>query len=175
MPIASTMKSANTFERHSILITLSLVVVLGIPAGLSIVSIPQKIDGDPGLMSAGREPASVRLVNDKNGASPLTKSASKDINCDSDLNLGALGGSHLRLKGANCGEITELAIRNTTNGFTASAIPLKGGQFTSDFIDLSEGNNLIEISKVNALGEKTIQTIHVQRTPASDVSSVDTQ
>lgn len=160
------MKTSLAFEKHFLLITMSVVITLGVPVALSIVSAPPKIDVVTGSM-AGRVPASVSLLEDRSTSLPLGASSSREVSCDNQMDLGSLVGAHLRLMTQSCGEFSRIEITNKTNGFTAETMPLKQGYFTSDFIDLSEGENTLEIARVDSGGQKTIQIIKATRLPAS--------
>jgi hypothetical protein len=170
-------------ERHFLLITMTLVVVLGVPVAISLVSGPQKDDTFRGLRSgvggATRDPASMKSPGDKsnkknsdpdsaNGAAAKPSSVSKSVGCDQNVDLGSIDVAHIRLKAAPCGAQSEITVANTTNGFTAETVPLKAGEITTDFMDLTEGDNHIEISRFDSAGLKTVQSINVRRAPSSE-------
>lgn len=165
------MNASEAFEKHFILLTLSLVIVLGIPATLSLVSAPQKIDAEAGLLSGAkklsRDVASVNLVQGQGEQSVFSTSLSREVGCEANQNLGLLNGAHLRLRTKACGNFDQIQISNKTNGFTAQVMDLNSGFFTSDFMDLSEGDNVIEISRFNTQGETLKQSVHVQRSPSA--------
>ena len=76
-----------------------------------------------------------------------------------------IAGTHLRLKGLLKGYKAE-AIVNESNGFTASVF-LTGNEFTTDFIELQEGQNRIQVEVEDAKGQKTTKKLEITRLPAS--------
>ncbi len=76
--------------------------------------------------------------------------------------------SKIRLTGSEClSGLKQVEIVNKTNGYTAEVISLKDQTFTTDYIDLSEGENAIELvgTKGDLQIRKSLKV--VRRTPAS--------
>ena len=146
------------------ILTFGLVLVLGYAASHEILMPPQT--SAPNLVSMNREPASLKSLESMNLQSDLTKATSVDVGCGSDVELGTLSVAHLRMKSLFCNEGESVEIQNLSNGFTGSAIELKKGFFTSDYIDLSEGLNEIEIFRKSLSGGSIHQKVKVTRRPA---------
>jgi hypothetical protein len=175
------MKSSGSLDRHFIGVTAMLVFTLGAPALYSVLKEPRKSDTTLALSEAekSRQPASVVLqkaeVDRETKATNIGKSLSVDIPCES-RDLGEIEVSHLRLRGTHCGsEAGELTIKNVSNGFTAQVIDLKDKNYTTDFIDLSEGANELTILRKSAQGSVKEQKIKVRRLPASIIEEMANQ
>ena len=163
------METSSVFERHFILTTAAIVFVLGLPVYFNIAQTPkvqQKIDA---TKINDRTPASVVIKDQLLTSYHFSKSQSVESNCEDNQRIDQLKGSHLRLKGTSCGlNQNEIRIINQTNGFTASVIQTKNFTYTTDFIDLKEGLNNIEIVHLSDNKVLKTQKISVQRAPASD-------
>jgi hypothetical protein len=173
MPMNRGMKSSGSLDRHFVAVTSMLVLALGAPAVYSLLREPRKVDATLALaeVSGRRQPASVILqktdVLQEKTKSKIGKSLSIDIACD-NRDLGEIQVSHLRLRGVHCGSLSgEVTIKNESNGFTAQVIDLKDKNYTTDFIDLTEGTNQLIISRKGPEGQIQEQKIQVRRLPAS--------
>lgn len=75
---------------------------------------------------------------------------------------------HIRITGTTCRPVEKLTVMNKTNGFSASVIFTKNKKFTTDFIDLKEGNNSFEITSTEKDGSQQIRVMNVvRRVPAN--------
>lgn len=164
-------------ESRFLMITMFLVVLIGAPAVYSVVKEPQLLlERNLAMESAqseDRKPASVvsLLIPDSEEkivkTQGITESVTLNLACDSGSE--EVKGTHVRFKGNSCAseEVKELSVVNMTNGFTASVIFTKGSAFTTDFIDLKDGENNLEISTVDSKGQKSTRSLVVKRLPAS--------
>jgi hypothetical protein len=76
--------------------------------------------------------------------------------------------SFVRLVGTPCEQTEGLEITNQSNGFSAAVIFTKGHHFTTDFIDLKEGENSLQIVSTQTDGSKVSQIFKVtRRSPAT--------
>ncbi len=81
-------------------------------------------------------------TNNKNLSRPYTL----EWDCVSTFEPLQVSATHLRLHGVNCASLPEnLQVINSTNRFTATVIK-QNKSFTTDFIDLRVGENLIDIT-----------------------------
>jgi hypothetical protein len=174
------MKSSSSLDRHFLTITGLLVFALGAPALYSVIKEPLKADArldmhgvslDNTKVSSQRQPAAVILTEETHAHTALktgfSKSLSVDVPCE-NKDIGELQVSHLRLLGTSCGQLgVEVSVQNISNGFTAEVIGLKDAKYTTDFIDLKEGENHLKITRKDSEGKIEEQLIHVKRLPAS--------
>jgi hypothetical protein len=118
-----------------------------------------------------RHPASAEELEAPKKNAIHSKSVVMNYDCKkvSDVEV---DGTLLRLKGQDTACMsetwTDISITNHTNGFTASVIFLKKG-FTTDFIDLNEGENQLEIQAKDDKGQKVSQRIKVKRRSIASV------
>ena len=73
-------------------------------------------------------------------------------------------GGYIQLNGKNCVKpksFNAIKISNQTNGFQASFFDAGQGQYRTDLIQLSEGENKIQIEYVNSGGQKTEMSVLV--------------
>ncbi|PIS11327.1 MAG: hypothetical protein COT73_04625 [Bdellovibrio sp. CG10_big_fil_rev_8_21_14_0_10_47_8] len=159
-------------EQRFLSITLLLVAMLGVPALYSTMREPRaktEVSLEEGRLLSARTPASIMTegavlpVRNSVKSKPLTLNYScSDFEEDQEVDANLL-----RLRGPSC--IQEMSITNQTNGFTASIISLKENGFTTDFIDLSPGENTLEIKGINSEGKVVQQFLKVHsRSPASE-------
>lgn len=165
------MKSENRY----LFLTFLLLVLIGAPGVYSIVKVPNELEASSSMI-ASRSPASVDVQDDsltqvrgKNSVTAL--SVTMDFACQkkNQDEVRYTEGSLLRLKSDDCliEKWKEVSIINRTNGFTASLIHFKKG-FTTDFIELEEGENLLAFDGIDEKGQKVEMKIKVnKRLPAS--------
>lgn len=163
-------------ERKFLLITCFLVVLAGVPSVYSIVRDPNasvpEVSEEVLSQTGQREPASVKVESEdfSQGKNRIkARSVVMDYNCD-DKKILQVEGTLLRLKGNGClGEnLKDVSITNTSNGFTGSMIFLKNKGFTTDFMEIQEGENKFQINGINEKGQSVSQTFTVHgRMPAS--------
>ncbi|MGZ5280542.1 MAG: hypothetical protein ACXWC9_11390, partial [Pseudobdellovibrionaceae bacterium] len=100
-----------------------------------------------------------------------SRSVVMNYDCNQTGNM-EVDGTLLRLKGqdSTClsDKWTNISITNHSNGFTASVIFLKKG-FTTDFIDLKEGDNNLEIQAKDDKGQAITKKITVKRRSIASV------
>lgn len=160
-------------EQRFLLITIILVALIGAPAVYSVVKDPTQMKNSQKQLSPAssqRQPASVERSENLVRNSIKSKSVVLDYPCNTDKPVLEVDGSLLRLKGGSC--ISEkwqnVSVMNQANGFTGSVIFLKDDQFTTDFIDLQEGDNQIQFQATDENGKAITRTLTVKsRLPAS--------
>lgn len=93
-----------------------------------------------------------------------------DWNCRDSKEAPSVRASYMRLKSKACSkqQLSVVDIKNVSNGFTATLFPANGG-FTTDFIDLVEGENEILVQLKDVKGALTQKVIKVRRPAASEV------
>jgi hypothetical protein len=165
-------------EKKYLLLTLSIIFLVGTPALFSMIQEPSA-KRDIASSSSGRSPASVEKKNpvssEPTGRNQIkAKSVTMDYHCekaeaeDSSYEE-ETDGNLLRLKSDAClsDKWKNVSIVNQTNGFTASVIFLKQG-FTTDFIELAEGDNKLAVQGIDQNGQVFEQVLNIKRrAPAS--------
>jgi hypothetical protein len=116
-----------------------------------------------------RLPASVASIN-----AATTITASKSVVSSVNWNCQNKGGEtieteslQLRLKGF-CKEVASLNIINASNGYTASVFTNENSEYSTDFIQLSIGENILKIQSTNEKGEIVEKQIKVVLKDQSD-------
>lgn len=95
-------------------------------------------------------------------------------NCKADFKAPFVTASHIRLKSGYCekNEPQSLLVSNKTNGYTASVFMApKSKEFSTDFIELKEGANEIQVTWTGAEGKVLARSFMLQRIPASTGST----
>jgi hypothetical protein len=159
-------KSSPELDSNFIVITSILIVLLGAPSFLSVIKNPNQSTFE---VVDSRGPASIS-ENDTNAGLSLSSNTTVEIPCNKDLEVLETQAAYLRLKGTNCSDKKpqKISITNRTNGFTAAIIPTGGDTFTTDFIDLQNGENVVAIETLDQDGSKSINTMKLnKRKPAS--------
>ncbi len=162
-------------EKRFLLITFTVVALVGGPTVLSIIHDPQ-VKIPTTAASGNRSPASVSEDDahdeDFQIRNPVqAKSISLQLPCDNLSSSHEIDGSLLRLTGS-CQDgawkgLNVTKVINKTNGFTADVIIVPAKGFTTDFIDLASGENVIEITVKNEKGIESQANLRVNRKPAS--------
>ena len=163
-------------EQKFLLFTLILLILVGGPAVYSVVNEPTIKLNLTATDSKIRQPASVKQeipAQDNNRRNVIkAKSVTIEVGCDNREQAQETDGTLLRLK-SDCWKSgdTGLSITNKSNGFTAAVIETQAHTFTTDYIDLQEGENRLEIKGINKQGQaiQKVMTVH-RRLPASAVS-----
>jgi len=169
-------------ERRFLFITSFLIALIGAPAVYSVVREPDLIatsrEGQSPTVDAQRSPASIQeKASDFEGTrrnAIKSKSVVLEYKClDEKLEV---DGSLVRLKGSSCldEKWQDISIVNHSNGFTASVIFLKNKSFTTDFIDLNEGENKLSIQAKDEKGQAVQKSLIVTRLPRAP-ASVETE
>jgi hypothetical protein len=161
--------SANIWDQRSLKVLAVLVLLLAGPVLWSwtspvgqTLSIPEPIEKSIRNLASV---ASTEATDDRKSGK-LGRPVTVQWNLSSAPFVKEIDGTHVRIKGLLKGFKTE-SILNETNGFTAS-IFLTGNEFTTDFIELKEGLNLIQVDLTDAKGQKVTKKIEVtRRAPAS--------
>lgn len=150
-------------------VTAVLVVLLGVQTFFSLVEKPEAEVFRPVALetTASRNPASVvtsvASLQQTVGASQVF-----EWDCGQTTQSIAVTGSQLRIKGGKCQNVE---VKNSTNGFTASVFQTSKEEFTTDFIDLAEGDNKIQIISLQADGTKTSYELLVFKQPEASLNS----
>lgn len=161
---------ASNGQRYYLLTTLFLIVLIGAPAVYSMIQEPEVVT----VRSSARSPASAGMripieaeIVRRNAIK--AKSVTLDFECTKKKWSHETDGNLVRLKTEGCmnDQWQQVSVTNQTNGFTASVIFMKEG-FTTDFIDLSEGENVVAVSGINEKGHKVEHLLTItRRAPAS--------
>lgn len=154
--------SAKTWDQKAMSVLVALVALLAVPTLWSWFAPPGVPVGSSGGPKSARGLASVGTP-----APPSEKSGklSRPVTLTWDLPGGDLSreieGTHLRLKGATKNNRLD-SVTNGSNGFTASVF-LNGADFTTDFIELNEGVNEIQIEGADAKGAPLSRKLRITR------------
>ena len=166
-------------ERRFLLMTVLLVFLVGAPTVYSIVRDPSLLSAH-GSYSQQRQIASLPVVATTDSEfskrnEVKAKSVTFSLECEGNLKSEedhSIEGSLLRLKLEGCekGLLTDVSITNVSNGFTASVIETKDQGFTTDFMDLKEGDNHVEIKGISESGEKILRKLKFTRVSSTNVT-----
>jgi formate dehydrogenase assembly factor FdhD len=160
-------KSEKRLELKLMLSTLTMVLALGYFVASSIIEKPQKSQKIEIAQVSQRGPAS--LSNQKQlPVYKFSKSVTLNVTCEDKQKTQEVFGAHLRLVGQPCNNTKEIQIKNISNGFTASVIYTKKSNFTTDYIDLSEGENLIQVERIDDYGQSQKNELRIKRILASE-------
>lgn len=162
-------------ESQFLSITGLLVALIGGPAFLSILKEPlaqkvvaRTVDSSRAPASFQSEAAPLFVANSNEEKTQVTSLSTLKLNCEDGLIKKEVDSNFIRLKGELCQNEQEMSILNRSNGFSASLFLGKNKKFTTDFIDLKEGENLLELTSIKQDGTKVLKSIHVhRRSPAS--------
>ncbi len=162
-------------ERHFLFITAVLLFLVGAPAIYTVVREPRTLKESHNAESSESAPPAKRQVasvveSKENQKLIKSKSVILDYNCQSSGSVFEVDGTLLRLRGSSCQfeHLKEASVVNESNGFTGTVIFLKKDTFTTDFIDLQEGENQLVLQAVNEKGQPVVRKFTVQRRfPAS--------
>jgi hypothetical protein len=162
-------------EQRFLLITACLVALVGAPAVYSILQEPrealvsQENEGSKSNVDSARAPASVKVEAPLRHNNIRSKSVILDYVCKDKGQVYEVDGTLVRFKGSSClDQMKDISVINQSNGFTGSIIFLKNKNFTTDFIDLKEGDNQLAIQGTDEKGQKIVKTFVVKRRfPAS--------
>lgn len=162
-------------EQRFLIATILLVGLIGTPAVYSVVKDPtagksRQAKIGTVVAPAGRQPANSEKSDSPSRTETRSKSVVLDYPCQNRGKTLEVDGTLLRLKGGSCisKKWQNLLVVNQANGFTGSVIFLKDSRFTTDFIDLQEGDNQIRIQGQDEKGRFVSQVLTVKRrTPAA--------
>ncbi len=159
----------NKFILQSSVFSVFLLGALGIPVAMSIVREPQQLlpqaqEQKEIKRSLASIPTRKEIVPKKE-LSPVQAAIVIDLKCP-NKNEFVVESAMLRFKGLQSDCISnhwkDLRLTNETNGFTAEIFFHKEF-FTTDYIDLQEGQNEITFHATKEDGEKVSQKIVIQR------------
>ena len=159
----------KTQEQQFLFLTFLLALAIGIPSARSVLF---STEINSSLVTGGqRAPAAIgpsEVIYDRNLSWNKTKNLTLRMDC-AQLNFSSdIEASHLRLISENC-DLTDVLVKNSRNGYTASIVKLQQNQFTTDFIELAEGENLLQFSGKDKKGQAVVREFRVQRRlPASN-------
>jgi hypothetical protein len=155
-------------ESQFLLITGTLVILIGGPAFYSLTkeSVTETVKI---TRTESRMPASIPEKELQKAAQIADRSSIVLVNCDQPSSHEDVQSAYIRLTGTPCEQVENLQITNKTNGFTASVIFKKDNLFTTDFIDLKEGENNLEVVSHMDNGSKVTKNLKVtRRSPAQN-------
>lgn len=110
-----------------------------------------------------RSPASISALAATTEHAVLTSQV-LEWECGQNILPVSVSGSQLRIKGKNKKALCNTAeIKNATNGFTASVFQTSNEAFTTDFIDLADGDNTIQITTRDTAGKKVSYELRVRK------------
>lgn len=160
-------------ESKILIFSLGILSLVGAPAVYSVVKMPEEVSSSARVPASATAEAVFESSSEPRNAAKA-KSVTMDFNCRKNTEVAETEGSHVRLRSQNCVDANEkqITIVNKANGYTASVIITRNSQFTTDFIELSEGDNQIEIQSEEKNGEKVVQYLNLKRrAPASFVET----
>lgn len=167
-------------ERRFLFITFILVLLIGAPAVHSIVEEPvfavKRTETALGIKVSSRAPANaptaLAIVRPEHPNAIKSKSVVLDYDCKNENPTEEVEGNLLRLQGTSCIDESwkNITITNHANGFTASVIFLRDKKFTTDFINLQEGDNNLTIQATDSTGKAINQKLTVKRRIPASVS-----
>jgi hypothetical protein len=157
-------------EVRLLLVSFSILAVIGVPAAYSLVQDPTA-NVPAEVVAMGRQPASeIEMANSNVRNSAKAVSVTLDWNCNKKDSEQQVDGTHLRLRGHLCDlqKAESFSVVNESNGYTAAVILTNDKQFTTDFIELKDGDNQFQIAYFDQKGNKEIRHLTVKkRLPAS--------
>jgi len=160
------MKQGNSLQEAKFL-TGTVVFTLGL-AFFSMTTILSEPASGPSARGP-RTPASQQETQSPgiSGATAQGQLETLTWNCKEPKSVPQVKSSHLRLKSVFCDkrEPSALTVTNTTNGYTA-AVFLSAKGFSTDFIDLKDGENKISVEWKSAKGKTERREVAVFRVPS---------
>ena len=164
------MSAKSSRDRDArVLMTFLMFVFVAVPVTSSLLESPVKSQGATVVKSTSeisRLPASERSMT--LNANEVSSVSTFQFDCNTPSLT--LDGNQVRWVGKWCAgkEWEKLEVVNQTNGFTASVMALRDLNFTTDFVDLAEGENEFSFKATLADGEVVQKTVKVfRRSPAS--------
>ncbi len=136
----------------------AVVILLGLQVWLSLNAEKPKVAEARKIASADSQTQDLTEVSKPDQAVTLKWNCAEE-----GLSAYDIGAAHLRLVGTLCPDLEsqKITVTNKTNGFTASLFFQKSQSFTTDFVDLKEGPNVIEISTENGAQGKLIKSFTI--------------
>ena len=149
-------------EIQFIWVLIALVILFGIPMVSSFQADHHEVAATVALAEkeAPRAPAS-------SSAPPISTSekiATLKLNCKDKSPSQEVSSNYLRIFGDLCGPDSEsVEITNSSNGFQASIFMSENESFSTDFIDLKEGENQLQVNFLDGAGHKSMKILHIYR------------
>ena len=146
-------------------ILLTAVTALGLLSTVMILTDPPPVDLDaPPTIFQSNSQALVRNV-------ASTEETLVDLDCQSEAQALETASLRFRLKGSPCSDDKKdqprsTQVKNNSNGYVATVFHRSAQEFTTDFINLNEGSNEIEVRFETDDGVLQ-KKLTVVRTPAS--------
>ncbi|MGE0634495.1 MAG: hypothetical protein AB7O96_18915 [Pseudobdellovibrionaceae bacterium] len=159
------MKLQGNPEYKFLVVTAALVVTMGFHTFYAITQpINVAVAAEPeAFIKSSRSPASLVAAVTVSEKTVLTSQV-LEWECGQKLAPIAVTSSQLRIKGKNRKSLCNLTgIKNSTNGFTASVFQTSKEAFTTDFINLVEGNNKIQITSRDESGKVISYELQVHK------------
>ena len=147
-------------ESRFLLITGTLVAVLGLPIFISVIG-GSNDDVVQVRVSSSRAPASTDVPR-----SELSRTSAETlkVSCKPGNVSQIVDSPRVRIKGSGC----KPQIENKTSGYVASIISENKNDFTTDYIDLVNGQNTIQMQNKDSHGHWVTKIISIsKRAPAS--------
>jgi hypothetical protein len=152
-------------EIQFIWVLIALVILFGIPMLSSFQADHHEVAASVAIAEkeAPRAPASASVTP---MISATEKIATFKLNCKDKSPSQEVSSNYLRIFGSLCGLDSEsVQITNSSNGFQASIFMSENDNFSTDFIDLQEGENQLQVNFLDADGHKMLKTLHIYRKP----------
>lgn len=161
------MSMEKVWEKSLLTATSSLVILMGVPMALDLLKNPEA-HAEMTVQQQVRNPASLSLP--KVAIQKSEKTAVIKLDCDLSSEALSTEGPYLRIQGQLCHQsLDRIQVINQTNGFTANIMKVGSGEFTTDFLDLSEGINEIQMISTTDAGDSITKTFTVdRRSPAAE-------
>lgn len=153
------MKSiAQAQELKFLALTLALVVFVGTGSLFNMLRPPDLAQAQ----KSSRVPASLPTSTEASvPTSALSKLETLDWSCGDQEKSVRVSSARVRVKGKACGK-GDLSILNETNGLTATVIDSEKG-YSTDYIELSSGENHIVINWVDKKGKPQLTKFTVTK------------
>lgn len=140
-------------EKDFLKILASIIFIVGTPAFFTLFQRSSDLSSLSQAVPSTRVPAS-----DSRSAQQSPDASLVNLDCGQRLQNTSTESSHLRLAGTLCDPKSgSYQIRNETNGYTATVIQTPDAHFTTDFIELSPGLNVISVKDVGSLQARQLQ------------------
>lgn len=161
--------SSDVSLKPFLVITLSLVLLFGAAGTLALFLSRPSHGPIANDVEAERAPASLSMTTQPVRASVRSAPtmAQLDLSClkNSKESLVTLS-KQVRLNGEDCENGTvkkDYAIKNETNGYSATVFSSKGRNFTTDYIELEPGENKIAFKLTSKDGEQKDYRVSIVR------------
>jgi len=161
-------------ETQFLIVLSALVLTFGIPVFLSFQGDKSNVTKTVAKAILTEVPVQVREPSSEKVTTLSQSSTSVTFNlpCNKEPEKKTVDSSFVRLEGTGCGASKKIEIQNVSNGFSASLFFTEGNSFTTDFIDLQEGENELKVHRFQADGTDSLKTVHIhRRAPSSNLAT----